>query len=174
MSKIKGNPYYCKLNKPSEKATKGRMVFKPAFGLQLGLFDEEQVKKAKELGLKIYDSNDTIPDKFLKFTSYVDEDNEDHLKTVPEGRRPKIYVGKEEVKNAPVMTSESEVNVIFDIAEFDGSKKALVRAVQITKLVALEGFEGVDISEELEDVGEVETKIVEKVDNELNDSLDDV
>ena len=182
MPKLKGNPYYCYLNKTQPAAKRGRFDFPEAWGLQLALTNKAQLKNAKEFGLEIKDSNDAIPHPHVKFTSKVTEDAHREFKRNG-GRRPNLYVGKNLVEKAPVMGPESEVAVIFDLNEYDGDRKAIVRAVQVLKHVLPEGYEEgnantikeADEASELEDVDvDLDGSDDGDVDPELNDSLDDI
>lgn len=175
MPKLRGNPYYCRLNKPSDEVKRGKMVFKPAYSVQLALSDKEQVKKAKELGIKIQPADDNIPNPFIKFSSYVtSEEHKEFKNSHPNGRRPVIYDAKGKLlEAAPVMSEESDVAVIFDLADYDGQKKPLMRAVQVFKSVLPEDWEEntgsivqeADLDSELE---------VDDSEEGLNDSLDDI
>lgn len=180
MPSIKGNPYYARLNEPTEEVKRGRMVFKPAFSVQLGL-NKEAEKKAEELGLKIYDSNDSIPQKHLKFTSYVSSDEHKEFSNVEGGRRPVVYDKKgKELPRFPIADPSSEISVIFSVNDYDGSKKAIMRAVQLFNIVTPEGYEEGSESSVVQDVDLDKDLVIEtddddvEVDEDLNDSLDDV
>lgn len=165
MASIKGTAYFCKHLKPVP-ATKGPdgSEYKQRYEVQLGL-DADGVKQAKSLGLRVNDSNDSIPMKYIKVTSNCE---------TPElvaSRKPTVYFGKTPGYEGYIWNG-SKVNLIGDVKEFRGKPKFLWRAIQILELgKEPEGFvERVDVESELEDV-DVTPPVVDK---DLNDDLDDL
>jgi hypothetical protein len=187
MAKLKGNPYYSKINTPEpggkrKNATGRTFEFPPAYVIILGI-EGEELEKAKALGLTVRPAQDGKLATVSFNSKVTDEAHKDLVASKGQsgdGRRPRTYdENGKELGRFPVVGSESEVSVIFSIWDNDGTATPLIRAIQIHKLVLPEGFtemSGDDFESEIEiNDTDVESKVNTEVDDlDMSSALDDL
>lgn len=173
------------------------------FQVDLMFDDPDEEAKARDLGLKIKPKDDNHEYPYHKFTSYTEVkeivDGKEKFRTVDEylldtshekGRKPRVFDATAQPYRG-VVGSGSRVAVIFDVWKNEASTKGLWRALQVLELVLPEGYtedyvpggssESVESELEVDEKGFVAgkntksaSKSTDKVDPELNDSLDDL
>lgn len=198
---LDGYSYYACIHQPNKRVSQAFKNAKPKWSIKLGL-EGENLKKAKEMGLTIYEPTDDIPYKHVEIKR--NPKDEDIVQLGMDAALEKVRPDVFDTKKVPVpedilVGNGSKVRVKFarfwhGLAQNDDKKKgpgvgtALMK-VQIRELVSYnpveEEFDVEDDEEGSFSVSDTHTPVSEKSsvpdpqaplddDDDMNDDIDDI